>query len=70
MAKSKDLFREYNKTKGKRDAKAMCLLFHSPRGNLVNPNYCPNWLFISHQGITCSKSTTKTSKASSEITHG
>ena len=46
IAKSKDLFREYNKAKGKRDAKTMCLLFHSPRGNLVNPNYCPNWLFI------------------------
>ena len=39
-------------------------MYHSIslRGDRVNPNYWKNLQSIAHQGITCSKPTTETSK--------
>ena len=66
---AKGVIEEYHKAKGTHVAKGMC--YSIPlRGDRVNPNYCTNSQFTAHQRITCSKSTTETLKASSEITHG
>ena len=61
IAKSKDLLGEYNEAKTTCDAIAMCC-FIPLWSNQINSNYCTNWQFTTHQGITPSKPTTETWK--------